>query len=68
MKAQQFDLSAIISIGNQIFGLFPKLIGLAYFAALVFLALRVLRSWRSSGGVSTVELAAIAVAFGIAMR
>jgi len=68
MKAQQFDLSALISIGNQVFALFPRLMALAYFAALVFLAIRVLKSWKGAGGISTIELAAIAVAFGIAMR
>lgn len=68
MKGQQFDLNALIAIGNQIFGLFPRLVALAYFIALLFLAMRVLRSWRSPSGVSTVELAAIAIAFGIAMR
>ena len=68
MKGQQFDLNSLIAIGNQVFGLFPKLFALAYFIALVFLVFRVLKSARSAQGISTVELAAIAVAFGIAAR
>lgn len=68
MKGQQVDLNSFISIGNQVFALFPKLMAVAYFAALVFLVIRVLKSWRTPAGISTIELAAIAVAFGVAMR
>jgi hypothetical protein len=68
MKGQQVDLNSFIAIGNQIFGLFPRLMAIAYFVALVFLVARVLKSWRAPGGISTIELAAIAVAFGVAMR
>jgi hypothetical protein len=66
MKAQTFDLNSLINLGNQIFGLFPKLMSLVYFVVLVVLVWRILRQWRALHGISTIELAAVAIACALA--
>lgn len=68
LKAQTFDLSALISIGNQVIGLVPRLMALAYFVLLVVLTVRVLRTFIARGAIPTMEIAAIAIAFGLAIR
>ncbi len=68
MKGQTFDINSAIQMGNAIIGLIPRLIALAYFLCLVFLCFRVLRAALSKKDIPTMELAAIAVAFGVAVR
>lgn len=68
MKGQQVDLNSIISIGNQIIGLVPKLMALAYFACLMFLLWRVIKAALSRTAIPTMELIGMAIAFGLAIK
>jgi hypothetical protein len=67
--AAQFNLQSIIDIGNQLIGIVPKLIGIVYFIALIILLVRMIRAARAGGqGMSTIDLAAVCIAFGLGMR
>lgn len=70
MKSQTVDLNSIIAIGNQVVGLVPRLMALAYFALLVILTFRVLKALLSKSGpqMGLMEIAAVAIAFGVAVR
>ena len=68
MKGQTFDLSALIAMGNQVVALIPRLMALAYFLCLAVLAVRMVRAVIARQLPPTIELAAIAIAFGVATR
>lgn len=68
MKGQNFDLNSVIQIINQIAAVFPRLMGLVYFICLVVLVLRVISMRKSQQAISIMDLAAICIAFGVAVR
>ena len=62
---KSFNINDAISLGNSVIGIFPKIIALAWFAAIVVLAVRLIKS---RGNLSTLELAAVVAALGLGMK
>ncbi len=68
MKGQTFDFNSLIAIGNAIVGLVPRLMALAYFLLLVILTFRVLKALLGRTQMGLMEIAAVAIAFGVAVK
>lgn len=70
LAVQPIDLNGIISIGNQLANAVgaavPRLMSIAYFAAVVVLLFRLFKAWRSPGGVDNITLIGAIIAFALA--
>lgn len=59
---KNFSINDLISIGNALIGVVPKLMTVVGFFLLVVLLLRSAKTWRT---LSTLELAGIVIAFAL---